>query len=460
MKIYSGKYDNKTQASNALVTNLMKYPEIERRMTRQFPQYSLAYFVDGTGRFAKEKTIGDTKYTWPILGRTSRPSTCTGTNTGNGASRAAFTVEFEENYLNPNDIVKFADGNHGHILGLPVPSTNGYTYTFKLADPAGTASVAAAALLAGVTVGKIGSGFSEGSDRGFENHVYPDWYVNYLGISRKASSITGSALTDVTWIESGGSKLWYFTDQMICEEEFRKEREMDAWYSISTMDANGNPTLFDPSTGKAIVKGDGILRQIDAANIDTYNGVLTHARLTEFLNQLILNTGNKGTKWMVFTGRGGALAFHNAMENFVMPNGNMIYNAATGKEMTIGVEFNSYAVLGVQMTLVDTPMFDDPNLWGNNIDPVSGLPKESFRMVFMNFDYNPMKGEANVERIVKGAEGYSRGYMMKYIAGMVNPLDNKQMMASTSRDNFTVEYLSESGIIVRNPMSCGMLVFA
>ena len=459
MRFYKGTFGNETMESNALVTNLLKYPEIERKLTFQFPQYSLSFFVDGTGRFAKEKLIGDTKYQWPILGRTTRPSTCTGTFSGNGSGHAAFTVEFEENFFNPNDVVRFADKNQGVVIGLPVQSAGGYTYTFKLQDPTNTASVAAAALAAGVTAGKVGTAFTESSERGYENHVYPDWYVNYLGITRKSKSISGSAMTDITWIENNGSRLWYFTDQAICEKDFRYERELDAWYSVSTMDPNGNHTMFD-TNGKAIVKGDGILRQIDAANIDTYNGTLTHTRLTEFLNQLILNTGGKGTHWMVYTGRGGAIAFHNAMENFVMPNGNLVYNAATGKEMTLGATFNSYAVLGVRMTLVDTPIFDDPNIHGNDIDPISGLPKESFRMVFMNFDYDKLEGQSNIERIVKGAEGYNRGYIMKYIDGMSNPIDFKSMRASNSRDSFAVEYLSESGIIIRNPLSCGMLVFA
>jgi len=35
-----------------------------------------------------------------------------------------------------------------------------------------------------------------------------------------------------------------------------------------------------------------------------------------------------------------------------------------------------------------------------------------------------------------------------------------QMEAANARDAFTCEILCESGIIVRNPLSCGQLVFA
>lgn len=463
MLFKKGTYGNDTLESNALVTNLLKYPEIGTKLIRQFPQYSVAYFVDGMGRFAKEKLIGDNKFQWPILGRNNRPSTCTGTFSGSGAAHAAFTVEFEENYLNPNDVVRFADKNQGVVIGLPTQSSGGYTYTFKLQDPttAGTASVAAAALAAGVTVGKIGTLFGEGSERGYESHNYPDWYVNYIGISRKADSLSGSALTDVTWIENNGSRLWYFTQQQECQDQFMYERELDSWYSISTMDPNGNPTIFD-TDGKPLIKGDGILRQIDSANIDTYNGVLTASRLTNFMAMLGLNTGQKNSHWLVYTGTAGKVAFTQAMEAYAMPTGNLVYNAEAGKEFALGGNFTTYYALGYKMTLVHAPIFDDPQIHGNDIDSATGYPKESFRMVFINIDINS-KGESNIERLVKGAEGFNRSFVAKYLPGMINPFKGdsvKEMIASNSRDAFSVEYLTESGVIIRNPLSCGMLVFA
>ena len=99
MKFHSGTYGKETIESNALVTNLLKYPEIARNLIRQYPQYSLTYFVDGTSRFAKEELIGENAFRWSILGRTNRPSTCTGTNAGNGLALTQFEVEFQENFF-------------------------------------------------------------------------------------------------------------------------------------------------------------------------------------------------------------------------------------------------------------------------------------------------------------------------------------------------------------------------
>ncbi len=117
MKYHNGTYGKETVESNSLVVNLLKYPEIAKTIIRQYPQYSLNFFVDGTGRYAKEEMIGENAFRWPILGRLNRPSTCTGVNAGNGAGLTQFSVEFEENYLNPYDIVRFADGNQAIVMG-------------------------------------------------------------------------------------------------------------------------------------------------------------------------------------------------------------------------------------------------------------------------------------------------------------------------------------------------------
>ena len=457
MKFYSGTYGKESVQSNALVTGLLKYPEISSKMIKQYPQYSLTYFVDGTSRFAKEEIVGDVSVKWAVQGRLNRPSTCTGTLVGNGAAGSIFTVEFEENYFNPNDVVRFKGGIQGIVLSEPTPSVGGFTFRMKLQTNDATLTIGAANTAAGLTANTVGSSFAEGSDRGYENHVYPDWYVNYLSITRKSKTISGSALTDITWIESNGQKLWYFTAQEQTQEEYMYQKELKSWYNISTMDANGVSTVFD-DLGKPIVDGDGILKQIDSANVDTYNGALTEKRLTDFLATLSLNTGRKGNHWMVFTGTGGRVAFHEAMKDLVYPDGNLIYDAAVGKETEIGVNFVTYNALGHRMTLVDCPLFDDPNLHSNDIDPVSGYPKESFRMVFLDFGYK--NGASNIERCVKGANGMKRSMIMKYIPGMVNPFDQQSMTAANARDGFDCEWLDESAMVVRNPLSCGQLIFA
>ncbi len=197
MKFYSGTYGKDTLQSNALVTGLLKYPEISSKMIQQYPQYCLSYFVDGTSRFAKEEIVGDVSVKWAIQGRLNRPATLTGVSTAlpAGAAGSIFTVEFEENFFNPNDVVRFKGGVQAVVLSEPQPTAGGYTYRMKLMTNDATATITAVSISAGLTANTVASAFPEGSDRGYENSVYPDWYTNYLGITRKSKSVTGSALT-------------------------------------------------------------------------------------------------------------------------------------------------------------------------------------------------------------------------------------------------------------------------
>ena len=76
-------------------------------------------------------------------------------------------------------------------------------------------------------------------------------------------------------------------------------------------------------------------------------------------------------------------------------------------------------------------------------------------MVFL--DMSAQNGVANIELIAKGAEGTNRNYVKKYVPGMINPYDSKSMLAATADDKFECHWLTQSGIIVRNPLSCGII---
>jgi hypothetical protein len=222
------------------------------------------------------------------------------------------------------------------------------------------------------------------------------------------------------------------------------------------MDANGVSAVSD-ANGNPLVAGDGILAQIDAANTDTYTGTLTEDVIVDFIANLSLNSGKKNNQWMVFTGTAGKVAFHRAMRDLVFQGSSLIYDMDAGRNLELGVHYTTYNALGHRITLVHNPLFDDPQLH-TDLDPVTGYPKESYRMVFM--DMGVTNGESNIEVKVKGAGGVDRGMIVKYIPGMVNPFDQKSMVASNSKDGFTCEVLSESGLVVRNPLSCGQLIKA
>src|SRR3990167_1932219 len=454
MRIFQGQYGSSTLSENNLAQNQLMYPQISKKMILEYPQYSLTYFTEGLGRYAKEVIIGDKQFKWWIRGRLSRALTATGTVSGTGAGHTVFTVEFLENHANPNEIIKFKNGEAAIITGEPIQSAGGWTYSMILQTTSTTATITASNYTNGVQCGITGNAHIEGSEKGYGNLVFPDQYTNYLAIARAGGDITGSALTDITWIESGGQRLWYWTEEEQIKEQFFYRLELSRWYHKCNMDANGNPLVF--IGGKPIVTGDGLLAQIDGGNVAAYVPGLTERQITNFLADLRYTNGQKTANYIVHTGTAGRREFQQAMKDYYIGNGVLFYDADAGGTIKLGGDFMSYRAMGLTMTLVHNILFDDPTI---HLDLApDGYPKESYKMVFTNFDMLP-DGVSNLETLVKGAEGMNRGYIVKYIAGMVNPFNQKEILASNSKDAFGVEYLSESGIILRRPKSCGILQY-
>ena len=472
-KIYSGTYGKDTTDETALVTNLLKYPEIGKKIISQYPRFSLTYLLEAAGRNAAEKVIGDYAFEWKMMGRYRKP--CTINSASNAATGAAagstFTITFDHdtsagtygNTLNVNDVVRFHDGTTAMVVngGTPGASTN--VVTFRSIDSS-TSTVFAT----GDIVGPIGSAFNQGSlgSEVGQNYAYPDTYKNWLTLSRKKTKIMGSDLTDVTWIESNGHRLWYFTKEQQMTDQFMYELELQRWYGKkSYAETNGLVTSADDFPGDRgdhiaglPMMGDGLLAQIDGANQATYTaGALTEEDIVNFIGTLSKNALNaEGNVFTVFTGTQGRIDFHRAMKDLLVTlgSGTPVFAGKGGGDVALGANFSEYNVLGNKMILSYCPVFDDPNLH-NSISSTFDTSNESGKMVFI--DMGIQNGVSNVELIAKGAEGFNRSFVKKYVPGMVNPYDYNSMMAANGDDFFECQILSESGIILRNPLSCGIL---
>ena len=506
-KLYTGTYGSGTTAENALNTALMQYPEIARTLIQQYPRYAATYLLERTGRFAAEKVLGDNSFEWKVMGRYNAPSFSTGffkgvsadtsftssPTSGTGiildaadANGDVFEIIIDGtatgrtgDFLNKFDMVRFQSGATAIVKEDPRSNDSGsaastdFVVKFEMVDataqPLLETDVADEAIIA-----SIGSAFPNGSDGADvgENYVYPSTHQNWLTTMRKKCSVTGKDLTDVTWIENNGSRLWYFTKEQMMMDEFMYQQELQRWYgrksvtdtTVQRPGAYSSSSLGTSGTqASSVITGDGLLAQIDSANQASYSmGSLTEDIITEFIAKISLNTQSaEGNEFVVFTGTEGRLAFHRAMKDLIVaPAGAMTGGSMSGVNgnVDLGANFTSYSALGNKITIAHCPVFDDPNLHssagGTNSFGDNRL-KESAKMVFM--DFGKSSGVSNVELVTKGAEGVNRSMIKKYVAGMVNPYDQKAMLAANADDKFECHVLSETGIIVRNPLSCGIL---
>ena len=513
-RVYKGTYGSGTSPENALNTALMQYPEIAKTLIQQYPRYSATFLLEKTGRHAAEKVLGDNSFEWKVMGRYNAPSFNVGffstdgitftaaasvtTTTGNtiddaDANGDVFYLIIEGatasnnrtgDFLNKFDMVRFQSGATALVLEDPIANTSAsgaatdHIVKFEMVGAHDGTSVVAGLQTADITdeaiVASIGSAFpngSNGADVG-ENYVYPDTYTNFLTTMRKKCSVTGKDLTDVTWIENNGHRLWYFTKEQMMMDEFMYQQELQRWYGrrsvtnteVARPGAYSTSSLGSSGTqSNSIVTGDGLLAQIDSSNQASYTlGALTEDIITEFLAKLSLNATNaEGNEYVVFTGTEGRLAFHKAMKDLLIaPSGSFTGGSMNGVsgDVSLGANFVSYEALGNKLTMAYCPVFDDANLHstasGTNAFGDNRL-KESAKMVFL--DFGKTSGVSNIELITKGAEGTNRSFIKKYVAGMINPHDQKSMMAANADDKFECHVMSESGIIVRNPLSCGIL---
>tara|TARA_R110002096_G_scaffold17667_7_gene61005 strand:- start:4512 stop:5957 length:1446 start_codon:yes stop_codon:yes gene_type:complete len=476
MKTTNGSFGSGTQESNSLVSAMLKHPEISSVLIQQYPRYALTYLLERTGRHASVKIMGDKSFEWKVLGRTSQKVT-TIAQTVIDLSATAAEIEFavDIKYFAVNDVIMDAAGNVGQVTA--VAATAGVVNGADAAGFGVTANFAqghAAVAAAGSEVfGLIGSSFKEGSlgSEVVARTAYPETHKNWLTINRSKISITGSALTDVTWIENNGSKLWYFTAERLFTDEFMYQLELQRWFGKANVlsasaddypgDGGANPLSSNASPAAVGTMGDGILAQIDGTNTGTYalSTGLTEDNLARFIAELSRNAKSpEGNEWVVFTGTEGRYQFHKAMKDITVgatnATGGTMQSMKTGSDVALGVNYVSYNVLGNKMTVAYCPVFDDVNVHGATAAGGTG-GSMSGKMVFL--DFSSVDGVPNIQLVAKGADGFNRNYIKKYIPGMVSPYDQKGMLAANGDDSFTCQIMSESGVIVRNPLSCGIL---
>jgi hypothetical protein len=483
MRVYTAKYDAAyNTADNSLVANLLKYPEIAKKVIELYPRYTTTYLLEKLSFGAGEKVLGDNSFEWKSMGRYRNQQTLAAamnddvSAVGDNITCSVTDTADAPCMINVNDIIRLSSGLQLHVQsitdGTDVKSVVGKALNDIDADNA-----------SGSIVGIVGNAFGEGSlgaEVG-EGYAYPETRKNYLTISRKKLVIDARDLTDVTWVEHNGHRLWFFTKEQQTEAQFMYDLEVMRWFGKSSMSGNiSTPGGAQSGISGVPTIGDGLLAQIAESNILTYeeNEDMTERVFANFLAQLSLNADNPtGNEYVVFTGTQGKLQFHRAMKDLLFKDGGSASSVLVdkaGQDVAVGANFSTYYCMGNKLTLAHCPVFDDPNLASapgytstsaSEAEIASATPTtgtDAFRganlsglMVFL--DMGVQQGVANIELIAKGAEGTNRNWVKKYVPGMINPYDSKSMLAASGDDRFECHWLTQSGIIVRNPLSCGIL---
>ena len=280
---------------------------------------------------------------------------------------------------------------------------------------------------------------------------------------RLAYDITGSAYSSKMVIEmkdpKTGKSSYLWSDYQEWQALRQWYKTIDRFLVYSKFNANPDGTTdLKGTNGRPVYIGAGLLQQISAANRQYYTK-LTADLLEDYLFNLSYNILSKGErKFVALTGEMGMKEFDRVLREkasgYTLVDTKFV--SGSGQELTLGGQFTTYKMLnGIELTLKHFPLYDDI-VYNRTLHPVSGKPLESYRMTFI--DFGMRDGESNVQKVVRK----DREMAMWHVAGSVAPgvghAKSRSTLRANAKDGYTVNFLTEQGIMMKDPTTSGELI--
>lgn len=424
---------------------------------------------NGAGK-GKGKMIGDYAYQFDVMGRIQRPSTIR-QQSGASTAQGEFELYMGDNYLYPGMIALFnGQGFQARVMAMPTGSNGSYLYRFQsISGEVFDWSTHVAAQGSITTCMGVYSSYSEGSKRGYSRNHFPDTFINHTTIQRKTQKITGTAASNVLWLEYTNkegrkSRGWMFeairqgNAQLAMEDEFAKLHGISSMKSTVDGSLLNESRLGDDETGFPIIMGDGVIEQIAGGNESFGSGVNGEATLDDFTDMMTTLEKKSNSlgeiNWVCVTGTDGyanaqiqmqALA---ASQNVVISQEVTQTGAIGGANVNVGFNYQSFNINGNQITFVKHPMWDDESRFTARGADGKILQSSMYLFLAMGSDM-----DQNFEILTKGANGVSRGNVTTYINGM----SGDPMMIQSEEDLIKHATLKEDMAIIYNTTCCGII---
>lgn len=465
LQLYRGQKFDGLVDSNKLSTAFLTEPETVNKVMNFVFGYKYNNPLSMlTGGIGKTQYINNSEFRWFLAGDLERPSLIVeNLESGNatpGIGGSTFRVKLKDDQFVSGDVLIPNSREFPVIvMGDRESDGDGFIYTLMLLDGRNnpTKFIPPTLLEAGKEFSKDFSAYEEGSSRsGITTYATPFELRNRTTIHRKHYELTGSAATDVMVVEmkdpttGKSSFLWENVAEWTFLQQWYRELDRAMVYNKfgSTPGANGRPALT----------GAGLREQIAPANKREYNvNGLTETVIREFLLDLSYNVIDQpNRKFVALCGEGFMDLFDRAMKA-VIRGWTLVdtkFVSGQGQELTLGGQFTTYkGINGIEITLMHYPCYDDP-VHNRELHPLTGRPLESYRATFIEF--GQYDGTGNITKVAKRG----REQKMWYNGGSTSPDggNNSKSAYGSKYDGYQVEVLSEIGIKLHNPLSCGELI--
>ena len=429
-----------------------------------------------TGGLGKTMTIENREYEWSVMvdqekavnirwaKADGKEITSDDINTATpGLNGAPIYLGLEEKAFGPGAVLAFDNVNYQvRVNGVPYQDGSTWVYECYVADGFAGAYIPGEFLLPGRQVSRIGSAYEEYSDEAdIISYQTPFKMRNNLTTLRLSYYITGDAYSTVLAIalkdpETGKtSYLWSDYQYWLALREWKRREEKFLLFSRSNRNADGTYALKGKN-GRPVPISAGLFEQVSPANVRYYTH-LTAELLEDYLFDLCYNIlGTQERKFIALTGEMGIREFDRVLREkaagFQLIDTKFI--TGSGQELTLGGQFTTYKMTnGIELTVKRCALFDNMEMF-RQLHPITGKPLMSYTFLFV--DLGQRDGQANVVKVCRKG----REFVQWCTAGSVTPSgysNNINTVRSNSRDGYQVHFLGEEGIMLRNPLSCGIL---
>lgn len=456
--------------SNALLTEPHKVSTVLSYIFGRYENSTVDFLTAGLG---KTIVTENRQYEWPVMIESDKAivikqakwqgSVIASTDTP-GINGTPIQLYLGEKWFGAGAILEFDDKEFQvRVMGAPYQDGNDWVYTVVVANGNPSSYILPSLLTPGKQVSRGGSAYEEYSEEAdIVNYQTPFKLRNHLTTMRLSYDITGSALSTVMVIAMRDPKtkktsyLWSDYQEWIALRQWYNTIDRQLVYSKYNANADGTTDLIG-TNGRPVYIGSGLLEQISPANRQSYT-TLTADLMEDFLFNLSYNIlGTNERKFVALTGEMGMKEFDRVLKakasSYSLIDTHFV--TGSGQDLTLGGQFTTYKMLnGVELTLKHFPLYDNI-VYNRKLHPVSGKPLESYRMTFI--DFGNRDGESNISKVVRK----NREMVMWHTGGSAAPgtgfAKSINTLRSNAKDGYQVHFLSEQGVMIKDPTTCGEL---
>ena len=380
-----------------------------------------------------------------------------------GLNGTPIYIGLEERWFGPGSVLSMDNVDYQvRVNGVPYQDGSTWVYECYVAEGFAGSYIPGEYLLPGRQVSRIGSAYEEYSDEAdIINYQTPFKMRNNLTTLRLTYDITGDAYSTVLAIaltdpETGKkSYLWSDYQYWIALREWKRREEKFLLFSKSNRNSDGTYALKG-TNGRVVPISAGLFEQVSPANIRYYT-TLTAELLEDYLFDLCYNIlGTNERKFVALTGEMGFREFDRILKEKVA-SFNLIdttFVTGSGQNLTLGGQFTTYKMTnGIELSLKRCALFDNMEMF-RQLHPLTGKPLMSYTFLFV--DMGTRDGQSNIVKVCRKG----REFVQWTTGGSVIPSgygNSINTLRSNSRDGYSVHFLGEEGIMLRNPLSCGIL---